>query len=425
MNLTGAPCLLTMPTYLGTLAAARCLGRAGLQVTIAGSELLSPARWSHYATRFVHCPEPRHSREFLEWLLAFGEREPGHFLYPSSDEVGFLYAAHQAELARHFKLYQPPFAAIATLLDKKALHAACTKAGIATVDTWFPKSVEEAASLAPKLPFPLMIKPRTQVMLASLSKGIVVNSASDLAGRYRERLRLDSYPAETLASFGCDLPPMLQVYCGAAREGIYSVAGFVDESGQLLGARASVKVLQRPRHVGIGLCFAAAELHPEIAESLARLCRESGYYGVFEAEFIIDGARHMLIDFNPRWYGQMAFEIARGLPLPLFAWLSAMGDTEGVRELAASASRVRQGDAVIFCHRFFLKFLLLVQRATGTMTAAESRRWTEWYATNRTRAVDASADPNDRLPGVVHAVSELLDAVRHPRGFLRGYVLER
>src|SRR5262249_20169106 len=53
------PCLLTMPTYGGTLAAARALGAAGVAVTVAGEGLLAPARWSRSSRRFERCPPPR------------------------------------------------------------------------------------------------------------------------------------------------------------------------------------------------------------------------------------------------------------------------------------------------------------------------------------------------------------------------------
>ena len=36
-----------------------------------------------------------------------------------------------------------------------------------------------------------------------------------------------------------------------------------------------------------------------------------------------------MVDFNPRYYGQMAFEIARGLNLPKLAYLDATGNLQG------------------------------------------------------------------------------------------------
>ena len=51
-----------------------------------------------------------------------------------------------------------------------------------------------------------------------------------------------------------------------------------------------------------------------LAAAVARLCRGLGYFGAFEVEFLREGERRMVIDFNPRFYGQMAFDVKRGLP---------------------------------------------------------------------------------------------------------------
>ena len=58
----------------------------------------------------------------------------------------------------------------------------------------------------------------------------------------------------------------------------------------------------------------------ELAEKVRQLCVKLGYFGSFEVEFIRAGGRQLLIDFNPRFYSQMGFDIARGMPLPLFVY---------------------------------------------------------------------------------------------------------
>ena len=63
-----------------------------------------------------------------------------------------------------------------------------------------------------------------------------------------------------------------------------------------------------------------------LVEAIRRLCREVGYFGVFEIEFLrVLDRGWAVIDFNPRFYHQMGFDIARGLPLPIWAYLGASG----------------------------------------------------------------------------------------------------
>src|SRR5262245_56308276 len=102
--MSAPPFLLTMPAYGGTLAAARCLGERGISVIMAGDTFLAPARWSRYVTRWERCPPVLEAGPFLDWILSFGQREPGHVLYPTSDDLAWLFADHRRELSMYFHL---------------------------------------------------------------------------------------------------------------------------------------------------------------------------------------------------------------------------------------------------------------------------------------------------------------------------------
>jgi predicted ATP-grasp superfamily ATP-dependent carboligase len=421
------PFLLTMPIYGGTLAAARCLGERGIPVTMAGDSLLAPARWSRYVTRRLKAPPVLETERFLEWLLRFGEREPGHVLYPTSDELAWLVAEHRAELGRHYRLYQPGVEVMLRLLDKKALYEVCGEVGIDTPQTLFPASVAEAVRAGEDLGFPLLIKPRTQVLLSARVKGALVARREELAAAYSGVVASSRFhPGVRPSLAGLD-SPMMQPYHGKADESIYSVAGFIGRGGQGIAARAARKILQRPRRVGVGLCFEEAPVDGPTLQGLMRLCRATGYFGVFEAEYVRDGSRLRMIDFNPRFYGQMALENARGLPLAYLVWLGASGQAERLAEELLAAQQWREGSGYVYANRFFLQMLLCSQRLTGHMPRAEVRRWRRWLSDHRraAQAVDAAESAADRLPGLVSAAYELYSACRHPRYFMRQIVFNR
>ena len=73
-----------------------------------------------------------------------------------------------------------------------------------------------------------------------------------------------------------------------AADNIYCISGFVDEDG-MAALRAATKVLQRPRKLGVGVCFEGTPVHQELASRLLDLFKRVGYHGVFEAEFIQTG----------------------------------------------------------------------------------------------------------------------------------------
>lgn len=420
-----APFLLTMADYYGTLAAVRCMGRAGVPVTVGEGKLLAPARWSRYATQRVPCPPVQNTEAFLDWLVDFGRRQPGHVLYPTSDDMAWLFALRADELRPYFKLYAPGEDVIYGLLNKKRLFHLCKEVGIETPVTVFPESEADCEKLAGELKFPLLIKPQTQILFENKIKGAQVETAAELTERYTEFVRKNRYGDVLMKHDPLVKQPMLQAFHAEAAENIYSLAGFIDESGDHFAIRGARKVLQRPRKLGVGLCFEHADVSPELAEKVRSLCKRIGYYGVFEVEFIEAAGKHLLIDFNPRFYGQMNFEIARNLPLPLLVHHAATGNREALARDVAFANAWAPRGLPVYCHRFIFEVLLRAQGMSGKLTPAEVEHWREWYRANEPEATDAVLDGSDVVPALVDAGLLLYGYARHPRAFLRFMVLDR
>jgi predicted ATP-grasp superfamily ATP-dependent carboligase len=360
----------------------------------------------------------------MDWLLRFGEREPGHVLYPTSDDLAYLLAREDAEIRKWFLVYQPPAETILALLDKKSLLLAARRAGLESPRSWFPEDEQALEQIAREAPFPLVIKPRTQVMWHTLHKGTRVDRPENLSRAYSDYARMNHHSPVLLSERPEVARPLLQEYHFEAEEQIETVAGFIDKSGETFVARAATKVLQQPRRLGIGVCFEDAPIDPVVAESIAALCREVGYFGVFEAEFIRTRVRRLLIDFNPRYYNEMAFEIARGLPLPSLVHAAACGDGHRLRALARQAQAPTNGPGA-FCNRIALATIVGAQRLSGRMGADDVRRWKAWHARHRRRTVDPAFDREDPVPGMLMTTRHLWQAVRHPRAFLRSIVLDQ
>src|SRR5262249_23127784 len=110
--------LLADATFFGTLAAVRDLSEHGVTGTLASDSWVAPARWSRHSERSVRCPSAKGGARFLAWLLRFGAAQPGFVLYPTSDEIAWLIAAHSETLACSYRLYTPPIESLVRLLDK-------------------------------------------------------------------------------------------------------------------------------------------------------------------------------------------------------------------------------------------------------------------------------------------------------------------
>ncbi len=419
------PILLAIADFYGTLAAARDLSPRGVPVAIADWRLLAPARWSNAVARRLRCPPVDDAARFLAWLLEHGRREPGQVLYGTSDDLAFLLSLHAEELAAHYRMYQPPLSALLGVLDKKALYDAACAVGLEVPETHYPSDAADAARLAPTLRYPLLIKQRIQVFSSTHSKGAEVARPEQLVRAYAAFARENTFPDALLALRPEVAQPMLQRYMPEAHDGIFSLSGFIDRTGELFVARGARKILQRPLRMGIGLCFEGAEAPPELSRRVAALCRRVGFFGAFDCELIQAGDKLLLIDFNPRFFNQLAFDVARGMPLPWLVYLGALGDeralAQAVREAVADEPRHR--DAV-FCNRLGLEVYLGTHKLTGKVGAESLSRWRGWLGAERLR-VDPIVAWDDLAPAVLEAFGIAYGAARHPRSFLRKNILDR
>ena len=417
--------LLTSADYCGTLAAARLLGRLGFRVTMAASDRVGPASWSRHVARQVRCPPLSPPDAFVRWLVEFGTQNPGHLYYPTSDDLAWVTSAHLAELSRHFLLFSPPLAALERLLDKASLHALCAEAGVDTPRAWFPRDRLELTRAAAEATFPVLIKQRTQVLSRSHSKGLLASTPAELLERFEQFGRQNPHDPAVATAWPGACRPMVQEFRTEAEEGTLLVAGFADRDGRVLAARAGLKLLQRPRHLGIALCLEEAPLDPALTAALGRLCAAAGYFGVFHVELIRSGERRLLIDFNPRYYHHMSFEIARGMPLPLFVVAAAQADRTALEHLEVEAARSAAPGGRAFTHWLDLRVMVLGQRLFGAMAPVEAARWQRWSKAHRGATIDAVWDSTDRWPSLFDVGNRVRDWVRHPRSFLRKTLLNQ
>jgi predicted ATP-grasp superfamily ATP-dependent carboligase len=419
------PALLTDPSSCGTLAAARYLGKRGVPVWTTASDNGAPTAHSRYVTQHLRCAKTSEAAGQIAWLTEFGRHHPGTVLYPTSDDSAWMVSANLLELERYFRTYSPDIDALENVLDKRRLFEACCAVGIDSPTSYFAESIADVEAVVQRAQFPLLLKQRTQIFSKTKTKGALVRRPEQLLDSYQRFTAANPHAPEVAARMPFASWPLMQSFHPEAHKGSYLVSGFVNRDHTEMVAQAAVKVLQYPRTLGIALCMEQAPLDTQLATRILALCKKTGHFGVFQIEFLVDGDRKLLIDFNPRYYHYMAFDIARGLPLPWFSHLGACGDE---RELAIQLreARRRKGNLEsVFSYRLQLAELLWSQRLTGTMSAADFRHWRLWYRRHRDHIVDAVADAGDRWPEITVGVAKWLSHLRHPRAFVRCIALDR
>jgi D-aspartate ligase len=410
--------LLASASTGGTIAAVRQLDSSGLKVHIIWSSLLDAAAWSRSISRRYRAPPESRTRAFLDRLLAIGYGNPGQVLLATSDETAWLYARYRSLLEKYFRLYQPSISVMRQILDKKLLAEATSRAGIAVLPSWFPQNRDDVNRIAASLPYPILIKPRTQVHRLRNNKGWIVATPEELIQKYSEiieeenALNEDDPICEDAGRF------ILQQFVQVGSEGVQSVSGFIDQRGEHYVTRRSAKVFQRTPPVGVGVCYESVPCDRELSSSVNRLCRELGFFGIFEVEFVRLKEKWAVIDFNPRFYNQMGLDIHLGLPLPLLAYLDACDERQALADAVASAhGRETLSQTALFDH-FTMKAILFVNRFVSLSTSKNDAYWRAWVKKNGRYSIDIASSDGDPLPRVIHALSEVHRGIKaFPRLF--------
>lgn len=411
--------LLFLGDYYGTLAAARCLGERNVDVALADPSRFARTAGSKYVRSFHRCPPASDAARFIQWLLDKGPQFAGRLLYPASDELVFLFAQHQEALRKHYLLYMPSFADVYRILNKQRIYESCLRTGIRAPKTWFPRGEKELQAILGELKEEVILKPKTQVQLESGAKAAEIPKGGDFAENFRAFIRNNPYGKDLVAHDPDVVWPMLQTYHRQAAFGIYSLAGFTDGSPRTPLIRASRKILQRPRKLGIGLCFQSAPVLPELVEQVGALTRDLNYRGPFEIEFIEHEGDFLLIDFNPRNYSQMQFEIDRALPIPYLQWLAATEQKTRLDEEWKLASNWTHDTSYVYCHTLLLTLVERGQKLTQLVGGEKSEAWDGWRRKHDGHLTDAVRVSGDPVPVVFDAIKHARDFVRHPRAFWR------
>jgi len=418
--------LLSLGDYYGSLAATRSLGSFGVPIYFADHRSLTPGGSSKYVTQNLSAPSPEDFIAYGDWLEDYGRRHPGFFLYPTSDDMAYIIASRAKALSPFYTLYQPSLDTIMGLLDKSRLSLEASQVGLRMPKTFSGSSTADLLETSRSFDGPLLIKPKTQVGLLTKGKGIFCTTRAQVAEGLTRFEEHEIFGSEILNYDPTLRLPILQAYHQSAVAGMLSIAGFVSRDFKHFFCLASEKVFQRPRRLGVGIGFSACPVPGDLQQRLFKLCERISYFGVFEAEFVKDETtgEHLLVDFNPRYYGQMAFEIARGLNLPKLAYLDATGDFQGFeKEMEVTRLALSRPTAISsnYSLSWVLSLMVRTQRLGGQMPRNEYKKWINWLNSHNPEMFDAIASQDDPKPKEVDQYLFLKKSLRHPRDFYRKF----
>ena len=146
-----------------------------------------------------------------------------------------------------------------------------------------PRDDKDLEALAPTLPYPIHIKPRTHAHRLRNDKGVVVRSAEQLIRQYRLFLDREQYRAARNPISPDANRPVLQQFVNVGGEGVLSITGFLDSD--------AAAFCEKKRHQGFSTFPACggrdllwfSPPNAALSNAVRRLCDALGYFGIFEA----------------------------------------------------------------------------------------------------------------------------------------------
>jgi biotin carboxylase len=316
--------------------------------------------------------------------------------------IAFYTSSLRAEFSPDVQRTIAPLEEIENCLIKTRFSDAIAAAKQPTLPSAAPDTVEGALAAAAALGYPVIAKPKSHLAVGFDERGRLLSNEKDLIRHYR---RYEITPGqECIANAYPELRwPFLQRYLPSARQRVYSVSGIKDADAGILTASVSYKREQWPPDVGVSTVQIAHE-DARILESGLQIVDRILSRGIFEIELLADGDALYAIDLNPRSFGFLELDMARGADLP---WLWFRSTSERLEPESSPRAPVQ----VEARHRFIHLLRSIVHPRFFRGAPAEERR-----DRNRPRtSVSMLGHWSDPLPLIVSN----LKLLRHPRSLVR------
>jgi predicted ATP-grasp superfamily ATP-dependent carboligase len=262
----------------------------------------------------------------LPWLQARVRSGEITRLAPTTDLIAYYLSVLREDFPADVQRAITPLSEIEHCLIKTRFTASCDAAGQLVPCTTAPDDADGAVLAARVIGYPLIIKPKSHLVVGMAKRGELVRDEAALRRAYYR------YPvAPGQEQLAADYPelrwPLLQRYVPSARRCVYSVTGIKDADRGILAALLTSKREQWPPDIGVSTVQAVCN-NARILSAGIRTVDQLISRGVFELELLADGEKLLAIDLNPRAFGFIMLDIAVGNDLPWLWWQTTLGPVE-------------------------------------------------------------------------------------------------
>jgi gamma-glutamyl-gamma-aminobutyrate hydrolase PuuD/predicted ATP-grasp superfamily ATP-dependent carboligase len=303
--------ILTYGRSLMALVIARSLAERGVEVIACDDVSMTVCSFSkHVKETFTVAPWETDPEQFLQDLesavLEYApDDERPYVLMPVFREIDLI-ARNRTRFEPAIKLAAPSIKSIELVTPKHKLAALAQEHGLDIPETWRPESAEALRALAPKLTFPLIVKP----VDGAGGRGVSCVATIEEAVADAEAL-------------GFETPPLIQE-CIDGED--YCVA-VLAEAGELNAIMAYRNVSTFPREAGAGAVRETVDAEPFRAEA-EKLVAATNWTGVAQLDFRWSGNAEdapKLIEVNARFWAGIFHSVASGVDFPWLLYCQTTG----------------------------------------------------------------------------------------------------
>ena len=302
------------------VAATRSLSRAGHRVTVGAATTWSKAGWSRASAGTFLYPSPNADGEgFVAAVLAEVGRQERPLVLPMTERTTLpLSAMRDRVQAAGGRMVLPAHDIVLRAFDKQQTVSLASSLGIRVPRTIVLTSMEQARSIAPSLPYPVVLKP----------------SASE--ERTATGTRTTGQPL-----YACDADGLIAAYARIGqRAATVLVQEFVEGTGVgyfalmhhgELRAEFAHQRLRDVRPTGSGSSLRVSTTpSPELRESALAILTALEWHGVAMVEFRQpENAPPVFLEVNGRFWNSLALAVHAGADFP--SWIAEMADRGDVR----------------------------------------------------------------------------------------------
>ncbi len=297
--------LLTNAESAKALVCARALGRAGIEVYLAGYHKLAPGFFSRYCRKGFVVSQPP-SESFVEDIMEIVEREGIDVLLPVNSLETLELAKHKKRIERLCEFPFVDYEKMRRVNDKFELMKLAKRLGLPIPKTHFIRKPEDFESV--RMPFPWVVK----LPVSKSSKGVFfVNSLREAK--------------EVWEKHGTGQRVVVQEFFGGEGWG----ASFLYWKGRMVAYFVHRRLREYPITGGPST-LRVSERDERLVETGKRLLDKLRWHGVAMVEYKKEGEKFAMIEVNPRLWGSVHEAIASGVNFPYLLVKLAMGEEPNV-----------------------------------------------------------------------------------------------